>query len=736
MDENELLEVINKAYENKAKELDLASEELTSLPPEIGKLKNLLRLDLSRNQLTSLQPEFGNLNKSLAFWVDDNPLVTPPIEIARNGINAIREFFDSLEKQSTITVASPVLYTSIIATAEQKPEIEKRYEAKLIIVGQGDVGKTSILRRLIDNSFSETQETTKGIEIKSLTLKIQDNQNIKLNVWDFGGQEIYHATHQFFLTKRSVYMLVWDARQEDEYGRIEHWLNTIKVFGVGSPVILVLNKYDEYAGDINLKDLKERFPGIIQGFYRVSCKEPDKVHDSFDKLKADIAEIAAQLPHMGSDWPQPWIKIREQLENDTRNHIEYSEFQKLCNENGIEAGKENVLDEYLHDLGVFLHFKDDLTLHNTIIIKPSWGTNAVYKVVSSRAVIEGKGILHKNDLTDIWKKEDGYPKEKHDVLLNLMKRLELSFQIEKKENHVIASALTKESVDIDWDLKGSVKVIYEYDFLPKTVIPRFIVRAHELIKRDENQNYLCWRTGAILQKIDNGNKTKAYIRAYPNDRKIEITIAGDKKREILTTIRNHFESIHEITKNLKADLKVPCPCFKDCKYLFEYDFLTQMEIQGELKVNCGKTAKPVSLKELLEHTKKYDVFISHARKDKDTIENEILRDLKTKGISYWIDHEKIGFGERIIEKIEEGLKDSKHIMPCLSENLGKSNWCRAEYESVLYDIFSKKTDKRVIPLRLDNCGDDDISPFLRGLKMAKYKGDNSYNELLDFLAEQ
>ena len=88
------------------------------------------------------------------------------------------------------------------------------------------MGKTCILNRLINNTYTENP-STEGIDISAWYF-CEENQEYKLNVWDFGGQEIYHSTHQFFLTERSLYLLVWDALAEEEYGRIDYWLKTIQ----------------------------------------------------------------------------------------------------------------------------------------------------------------------------------------------------------------------------------------------------------------------------------------------------------------------------------------------------------------------------------------------------------------------------------------------------------------------------------------------------------------------------
>jgi internalin A len=62
-------------------------------------------------------------------------------------------------------------------------------------------------------------------------------REIKVNFWDFGGQEIMHATHQFFLSKRSLYILVLDGRKDE---KPEYWLKLIENFGGDSPVLVVI----------------------------------------------------------------------------------------------------------------------------------------------------------------------------------------------------------------------------------------------------------------------------------------------------------------------------------------------------------------------------------------------------------------------------------------------------------------------------------------------------------------
>lgn len=145
------------------------------------------------------------------------------------------------------------------------------------------------------------------------------------------------------------------------------------------------------------------------------------------------------------------------------------------------------------------------------------------------------------------------------------------------------------------------------------------------------------------------------------------------------------------------------------------------------------TMRPTRKDETPEMTKpKYDAFISHSSADKQTV-MQLIDDFNRNGITYWVDHEQITFGDRITEKIEEGLQQSKHVIVCLSSNLGRSNWCRAEYGPILQRSFNRIGTKKAIPIRFDNCTDEEIPLLLYDVNRVDYADKARFNELLDFL---
>ena len=158
-----------------------------------------------------------------------------------------------------------------------------RREAKLLLVGEGGTGKSSLLRALRGQDFDAHLSSTHGVDVLPITLPCPDRDcvDLTLNVWDFGGQQIYHTTHQFFMTRRSLYLLVWNARGDTDQGRLDHWLRKIQVLAPGSPVLLVATHSDERPADLNLDRFRAAYPQIA-GLVAVS----NKTGAGIEELKA------------------------------------------------------------------------------------------------------------------------------------------------------------------------------------------------------------------------------------------------------------------------------------------------------------------------------------------------------------------------------------------------------------------------------------------------------------------
>ena len=488
-------------------------------------------------------------------------------------------------------------------------------EAKLLLVGQGSVGKTSLIKRLIDNQFNPNQPQTDGLNVRDWAVHV-NSKDVRLNVWDFGGQEIYHATHQFFLTKRSLYLLVCNCRTSEEENRLEDWLKLIQSFGGESPVIIVGNKCDEQPLDINRKALRYKYPNI-KAILETSCQTGEGV----ELLRAAILQEVAQLREVYNLLPLSWFQVKEQLEKLDRDFITYNEYIGICHKHAIpdEQNQEQLID-LLHNLGLVLNFREHPLLHNTNVLNPAWVTEGIYALLSDDDLkIKTKGQLTLADMSRILP-FDRYPANRHHYLTELMKEFQLCFELPhcQPTRHLIPGILPKEEPD-STDLEGDTLEFqyHHYPVLPSSIISRFIVLTHEKIYR---QTY--WRSGVMLAYAEGDEVYNiARVKADPADHKIFIAVSGREstRRLFLGIIRDVFNKIHA---NFAQPTEwVPVPGHSEHPPL-DYQELLGLETMGVNDYPIGKLRIKVNLRQLLDGYEAIEARRRRQRSEMDELESE------------------------------------------------------------------------------------------------------------------
>jgi internalin A len=543
--------------------LYLDGNQLTSLPPEIVHLPKLERLYLSDNQLTSLPPEIVHLPKLERLYLSDNPLVSPPYELAEQGLPAIREYF-----------------------AEVEGETKEAAEVKVILVGEGASGKTSLTRCLRGEQFNKHEATTHGIRIKRWQPACSCRE-LRCNLWDFGGQEIMHATHQFFLSRRSLYVLVLDGRRDE---RPEYWLRYIETFGGGSPVLVVLNKYDTNPSfDLNQPFLREKYPFIVD-FYRTSCSRPYGI----EEFRQALLEELDKVPLTKNRWPAAWFRAKERLEQMNEPRISYEKFEGILADAGVKGeSTRNVLAAFLHDLGIVIHF-DTFELKDHHVLDPKWVTGAVYKIINAPRIAEAKGLLRLDELEQIlhWQEGDEYrywPAD-HVYIIELMKQFELCYELPDKQV-LIPQLLGVSEPAFAFAYSEALRFELRYeDFLPPSIMPRFIVKRHQ-----EIADNLRWRSGVVLQhpQLD----ARAVVRADNEARRIHIAVTGKERKVFLALIWLTFRELHTGFEGLKVSERIPLP--DEPSISVAYESLLKSEEAGIEKVFPEGARKAYEVKALL-----------------------------------------------------------------------------------------------------------------------------------------
>ncbi len=571
--------------------LNLRNNQLTAVPPEIGQLSSLTKLDLDGNRLTAVPPEIGQLTALQNLYLSGNQLTDVPLEIAQltslqylnlsdNQLAMLPPTMRRLAKLKTLRLyGNPLPLPPELLGNKDNPgnpqAILDAYfqasqplrEAKLLLVGEGDVGKTAIINRLLHNRFSETRSKTVGVDIhrwkvgsKQLTVDSENSAEVdeleseqlplRVNVWDFGGQEIYHATHQFFLTHRSLYLLVLDATQDEAANRLNYWLRHIQSFAGEAPILLVINKTDLHRLSLDERGLMLKYPAI-RAVLHVSCKSGD----GLPALRQAIEEALTALPHV-NDWiPLAWFAVKEKLAESGKDFLPYESYEDLCVAEGItHEAAQQTLARFLHDLGAALHFHDDRRLAGTHVLNPEWVTGGIYAILNAPTLQE-RGILRLDELDAILDRRR-YPPHKHTFLLDIMGKFELAAPLAGGQRYLIPGLLPKERPAFKWPTNAPVALEYHYAILPAAVISRIMVRLHHHTWQPNGQP-VRWRNGLGVAR----DGCRALFVADPEAARLTIALDGPAphRRHLLAVIRAELDEIHASFAKLEPKEWVPIP---------------------------------------------------------------------------------------------------------------------------------------------------------------------------------
>ena len=365
----------------KLQTLDLSDNRLTTLPPEITRLTNFHTLHLRHSQLTDLPPEITRLAKLQTLDLSDNRLTTLPSELApllKNGLTLDLSGNPLLNPLRELIGRGSDALAAYLVSLE---DVVEQFEAKVLLVGEGNVGKTSLVASLLGAPFVENRETTHGIEIHPLILR-HPNQDVDMTIWtwDSGGQEVYRITHQFFFSRRALYLMVWNSPEGQEQNEVEGWLRRIRL-RVGSEcrAIVVATHSDERQPELDFPQLQRTLPGMLAG----QCAIDNLSGNGIDQLRKMIADEAARLPQMGQLLSRRWIAAREEIGAlaESEPQIPYEQFVSLCTRCGVTGDQVGTLVNLLHDLGQVIYYGDDEGLRDLVVLNPEWLTKAISHVL-------------------------------------------------------------------------------------------------------------------------------------------------------------------------------------------------------------------------------------------------------------------------------------------------------------------------------------------------------------------
>ncbi|XP_050423466.1 leucine-rich repeat serine/threonine-protein kinase 1 [Adelges cooleyi] len=432
--------------------LDLSNNQLKEIPSNINELINLSVLNISGNkEVAELPPQMGLLSR---LW-----------NLNTRGCNLQEPLKSMIDSNKYKTM-------DVIGYLKSVLEDAKPYaRMKLMIVGVQGIGKTSLLNQLrlegtgsykkkpVDHwakrmgNKNINQKTNKGTNISTVGVdigdwvyekKIRGNSQygpVMFRTWDFGGQNEYYATHQYFLSKRSLYIVVWKIPDGHRgIAEILQWLVNIQARAPNSPVIIVGTHYDvmsnkspEYNSEILQQLIRDRFINIVDaekyGLPRVldtieiSCKTKHNI-----KLLCNIIyDTVFSLRSPGSKEllleqrvPATYLALEDivsHIGNERRLAgldpvLNLDQFRTAVNAEMVSRFHKSFRDMaelnqailFLHENGVLLHY-DDATLKDLYFLDPQWLCDMLAHVVTIREInpFARSGIMKLDDLKIVLK---------------------------------------------------------------------------------------------------------------------------------------------------------------------------------------------------------------------------------------------------------------------------------------------------------------------------------------------
>jgi hypothetical protein len=405
------------------------------------------------------------------------------------------------------------------------------------------------------NKYQPSNERTHGIWVddwvinySALPQKLQEKfdenkpEKIVLKMWDFGGQEYYHATHRLFLSSNALYVLVWDEanNQQSENKEKEvraypkgYWRKNIAYHAPKNVVLEVQNKArDRY--EVDLKDLK------LKVGYRDEADKHSIAQYGLDiqQLKKSLLAQLPALEHLGRPFPKVYDDIRRALENEYRDFLSVEEYRQLCQQNDVtenkimqDEGQIQTLTQYLHETGAIIcyHYEERLHTHSTlrdyVFTRPDWVTEHIYQILAKNQLEQRINFAQGEfNLAHIRQATQGTGLAA-ELWLELMLAFELVFQIRKNDKKLLVApqylpeaCANQEALDL---LLQNSNILHSFtlnfpEFLPKSLFLRFIAKYGK-----HNKRYLYWESGLFF--THEFGKSVYATCDYPN-RRIKVAV--------------------------------------------------------------------------------------------------------------------------------------------------------------------------------------------------------------------
>ena len=605
--------------------LFLGDNQLTKLPDEIGNLTELIELLIYRNNLKTIPESLGRLTKLKLLYLQGNQLSDLPASLSQ-----LKNLFDldlkgnPVNPELSATLSEGLSTAKVYLRSKQSDSIILN-EAKLILVGEGEVGKTCLMDSLLGQPFRE-HETTHGIEIQSFNVTTDSQTSITLNAWDFGGQRVYRPTHQLFFSAPAVYLVVWKPREGSQAGQVKEWIQLVKRREPSAKILIVATHGgpQQRQPDIDRQELWDLFgkETVVDFFFVESKPDEQGNRKGIDELKRAIAQVAASLPEVGRSVPKSFADVRQALQDKGAPYLPLREVLDICRAHNMDDEIARLFITISHRLGHLTHYENDPTLRDIVILRPDWLATAMSYVLDDEATRAAHGLVKFSRLAHLWddknRADDSrYPATLHPIFLRLMERFDLSYRVadptargrgdpmgrpyEDTTSLIgqLVPDIRPQNISDAWKTSPASGEVQQTQIChivdasngqsasAEGLFYQLIVRLHKysLGRADYNAS-VHWQRGLVLE---DEYKSRAFLEHVGND--VRITVRSPYPEGLLGMLTREVKFLVEsFWEGLRCDVMVPCinPCGKNNAGtgLFEVEKLMTFKRQGMTMFPC------------------------------------------------------------------------------------------------------------------------------------------------------
>ena len=536
----------------------------------LNNLTQLQSLDLFNTNITTLK---GLNNLTQLQWLNlestnilelkglDNLIKLKEFKINYTNITHLPEAFLSqlpLEKLICWNVPINNIPTTILSTgpgdnclprvkayfASLKQGAVPMTDLKFMVLGNGQIGKTQICRRLCGESFDESIPSTHGVLVRQASFDFADDNQVKLNLWDFGGQEIYHGTHSlFFNNQQCIFLPMWHPKREKQSTHVvddmkfrdhplSYWLTHIQQQNQSNnipPVIVAQSQCDEPGvGEYSLpitNDLQQNFTFFKQ------ITTSAKADGGLDELQTAIRNAIRYMRkhHPQPPIPKPWHRVKQQIEvwiaedsqkpENERQHqlLSYQNFVDLCQGTDIKQLDPNLivannsidpLLHLLHHSGVV--FYQEGLFNNQLLLDQSWALNAIYAVFHRKTayhqIKQNGGKFYQGDLGHWLWNDAGYSQDEQAQFIDMMQSCGVCFSYREHDSKItyVVPELLPETTSLEvtqalarnWhclEQGDTVTISYKVEMLHTALFNRVLA----MVVQDAKSGAIYWQNGLL-----------------------------------------------------------------------------------------------------------------------------------------------------------------------------------------------------------------------------------------------